>query len=149
MVLDLPLYYQAPDSSSPKAAIAVDGSEAGLMIRSLQEIPVGTRLQVEILFADEFELSNVTAIVKVVRASRSEHGRKGHRYGVYFFRIDEVNYRKLIRLLMGRRYKPGDGAIDVRSKAPAHPVSSLRSCRRKKNRPFRELLLHLLKLGPL
>jgi hypothetical protein len=150
VVLDLPLSYRTLDSCSLKAAIAVDGSETGLLIHSPKEIPVGIRLYVELLFADEFELSNVMAIVKVVRASRSENGLLGHRYGVNFSKVDDVNYRKLRHLLMSRRYKPGDVAVGIRSASHSPPVSGLRGCRRKgKKRPFRELLPHLLKILPL
>jgi hypothetical protein len=150
VALDLPLSYRTLDSCSLKAAIVVDGSEVGLLIHSLREIPVGIRLYVEILFADEYELSNVMAIVKVVRASRSENGFRGHRYGVNVSKIDDVNYRKLRRLLTSRRYKPGDRAVGIRSAPLSHPVSGLRDCRRKgKKRPFRKLLPHLLKILPL
>lgn len=149
VVLDLPLDYQAPDSSYLCAGIAVDGSEAGLLIHSLQEIPLGTPLDVDVLFADEFELSSFEARGKIVRTLRPENGQKGYGYGVEFLQIDEVNYRKLRRLLTSRRYELHNGGSGLPPSADSHLISNSRGRRPKKVKgSFRSLFSLLLKILP-
>src|SRR5512139_2049880 len=80
--LELPLDYQAIGSSNTYGGIAIDGSEAGLFIYSLRDMPVGTQLRISVLFADGFELTNFKAVAKIVRKIDSNNGRKGYEYGL-------------------------------------------------------------------
>jgi hypothetical protein len=97
--LDLPLDHGVPDSPNPYGGIAINGSESGLLIYSLQDMPVGTHLNVAVLFADEFEFTYFDALTKVVRKVYSGNGQRGYGYGLLFVRISEENFRRLRRLL--------------------------------------------------
>jgi hypothetical protein len=103
--LELPLDYQTIGSSQAYGGIAIDGSEAGLFIHIGRNIPVGTQLKVSVLFADEFELTNFTAVAKIVRKIGLNQGRKGYGYGLQLLRIDEEDLRKFSRFLMNHRYE--------------------------------------------
>jgi hypothetical protein len=97
--LDLPLDHGVLGSSSPYGGIAINGSESGLLIYSLQDMPVGTQLNIAVLFADEFELTYFDAVTKIVRKVCSGDGQRGYGYGLRFIRINEENFRRLRRLL--------------------------------------------------
>ncbi len=127
VILDLPLDFEVAGSSYPRAGIAVDGSETGLLIHSLQKMPVGTEVKVDVLFPDEFELANFEAKARIVRTIRSENGQKGYGYGAKILRIDEADYRKLRRILMSRRHGLADGGIGLSSKAGSRSKKEERS----------------------
>lgn len=97
--LDLPLDHGVLDSSRPFGGIAINGSESGLFIYSLQDMPVGTQLNVAVLFADEFELTHLEAVTKVIRKVCSGNGQRGYGYGLCFLRISEEHFRRLRQLL--------------------------------------------------
>jgi len=48
--LDLPLEYRMIGIPYTRGGIAVNGSEAGLLLYSLRDMPVGTKLDVAVLF---------------------------------------------------------------------------------------------------
>jgi len=135
VILDLPLDFQTAGSSQPYAAIVVNGSETGLLLHSLQKMPIGTELKVDVIFPDEFELANFEAKAKIVRTVRSTNGQKGYEYGAKILQIDEANYRKLRRLLMSQRQGLAGG--DVRLSLTAESRS------KKKGRSFGSFLLNL------
>ena len=108
VILDLPLDYQIKGSCFPNAGIVRNGSETGLLICSLRGIPVGTEVDVNVMFANEYELAHFEGTVRVVRTIRLRDGKQGYQQGVEFFRIDEANYRKFKRLLLSFRDKTVD-----------------------------------------
>ncbi len=120
--LDLPLDYQIKGSCPRRAGIVRNGSETGLLICSLREIPVGTELDVDVIFADEYELAHFEGRVKVVRTIRLEEGKQGYQHGVEFFRIDEANYHKFKGLLLSWRDEAVDGGgwlpLDITEEEP-------------------------------
>jgi len=136
VALNLPLDFQVAGTSHPRAGIAVDGSETGLLIHSLQKMPIGTEVKVDVLFPDEFELANFEAKAKIVRTIRSENGEKGYGYGAKILRIDEVDYRKLKRILMSRRHRLTGGGIGLSSRAESQS--------KKKGRSLSSVLLNLV-----
>jgi hypothetical protein len=136
VILDLPLDFQVAGSSYPRAGIAVNGSERGLLIHSLQKMPIGTEVKVDVLFPDEFELANFKAKATVVRTVRSENGQKGYGYGARILQIDEADYRKLRRILIGRRHGLADGGIGLSSWAESRS--------KKKGRSLGSFLLNLV-----
>jgi hypothetical protein len=127
VALNLPLDFQVAGSSHPRAGIAVDGSETGLLIHSLQKMPIGTEVKVDVLFPDEFELANFEAKAKIVRTIRSENGEKGYGYGAKILRIDEVDYHKFKRILVSRRHRLTGGGIGLSSKPGSRSKKEERS----------------------
>jgi hypothetical protein len=97
--LDLPLDHGTLGSPNCYGGIAIDGSETGLLIYSLQDMPVGTHLNVAVFYADEFQLAYFDAVTRIVRKLRSGNGQKGYGYGLRFIRMNEENFRRLRRLL--------------------------------------------------
>ncbi len=58
LYLDLPIEYRFTDLPSAHGGIVVNGSETGFLIYSLKDIPIGTKLNITVLFPKGFQLAN-------------------------------------------------------------------------------------------
>jgi hypothetical protein len=108
-IIDLPLEYQDKDDSSLRRGIVVNASEGGFLIESTRDIPVGTELNVTVLFSKGFELADFKAVTKIVRKEpyRKEDSKgnqcwEGYQYGLEFIQILDEDRWKLTWLLSGR-----------------------------------------------
>lgn len=103
MRIELPAEYRFGESTKPHGGIAVNASEAGLLIRSVRDLSVGTRLNVAILFPKRFELADFNFLAEIVwkRAFWMEDWQ-GYQYGIRITKILKEDERKLRYLLSGR-----------------------------------------------
>jgi len=101
--IDLPLEYRLSAAPRPHGGIAVNASEVGLLIRSIRDIPVGTRLNVAILFPKGFELANFKLLAEIIwKDVHWEENWQGYRYGAKIIKILEDDRLKLKQILSGR-----------------------------------------------
>jgi PilZ domain len=108
--LDLPIEFHINGVPDAHAGIAVDGSEIGFLMYTLQNISEGEQLSLTVLFPNGFELANLEAKAEVVRRVRQE---RGYRYGLRVVRINEVDHVKLRYILCGLHELPtGEGLFD-------------------------------------
>ena len=96
--LDLPIEFHINDLPDPHGGIAVDGSEIGFLIYTLQNIPEGEQLSLTVLFPNGFELANLEAKAEVVRRVRQQ---RGYKYGLRVVRINKDDHIKLRYILCG------------------------------------------------
>jgi hypothetical protein len=108
-IIDLPLEYRDTDGSCPRGGIVVNASEGGFLIETVRDIPVGTELNVTVLFPKGFELTNFKVVAMIVwkEPYRREDWkgvpyREGYQYGLEFTQISEEDRWKLNLLLGGR-----------------------------------------------
>jgi hypothetical protein len=108
-VIDLPLEYQDMDGSCLRGGIVVNVSEGGLLVETVREIPVGTELNVTVLFPKGFELANFKVLAKIVRKEpyckedwKGNQYWEGYQYGLEFTQILEEDRWKLNFLLGGQ-----------------------------------------------
>ncbi len=99
--LDLPIEIRIPDLPDAYGGIAVDGSETGLLVHSVRDIPLGTRLRIALLFPNGFELADFQAIAEVIRKRRQPKEETGYAYGLRLVQIKEEDRLKLKYLLSG------------------------------------------------
>ena len=112
--LNLPLEYRFMNSSDISAGMVVNGSEGGLFVRSIDNIPVGTKLVIAVLFPDDCELADFQALAEVVRTEGRQKGQIGYRYGLQLVQMNKEDYLKLQRLLdMQARRNPEDDIQDL------------------------------------
>jgi c-di-GMP-binding flagellar brake protein YcgR len=103
VIMDLPLEYRARQATRARGGLVVDASETGLLIYSREEIPIGTRLKIGVLFPKDCELANFDVFAEIVWSRVDlEKEKKGYRYGVKFLQILEEDHLKLKRLLIGK-----------------------------------------------
>ena len=105
-VVDLSLEYREMGDSCLRGGIVIDVSEEGLLIETVRDIPVGTELNVTILFPKGSELANFKVLTKIVRKkpywkedSKGNRYWEGYQYGLEFIQILEENRWKLDLLL--------------------------------------------------
>jgi len=67
VLINLPLEYQDLGDSCLRGAMVVNAGDGGFLIESTRDIPLGTELNVTVLFPKGFELANFKAVTKIVR----------------------------------------------------------------------------------
>jgi hypothetical protein len=66
LFMDLPLEYKVMDVPHAHGGLVVNLSEVGLLIQSIKDIPVGTNLNIAVLFPKGFELANFEVLAEVI-----------------------------------------------------------------------------------
>jgi hypothetical protein len=102
LLMDLPLEYRVINAPYAKGGIVVNASEGGLLINSIRNMPLGTRLNIAVLFPKEFELANFEVVAEIIRKELHwEEDWEGYQYGLRFVKILEEDRHKLSLLLQG------------------------------------------------
>jgi len=101
--MDLPLEYRGKYNARAHGGIVVDASEGGFLIYSTEDIPIGTKLKIAVLFSAEYELAKFEVFAEIIwRNANVEKRKEGYQYGLKFIQILEEDYWKLRKLLSGR-----------------------------------------------
>jgi len=102
LLVDLPLEYRVMNAPYAQGGIVVNASEEGLLINSIKNMPVGTKLNVAVLFPKEYELENFEVLAEIIRKELHwEEDWEGYQYGLKFTKILESDRHKLKQLLLG------------------------------------------------
>ncbi len=105
LLLDLPLEYRVVNAPHAHGGLVVNASEVGLLIQSVKNIPIGTKLMIAVLFPKGFELTSFEVLAEVIwKDLHWEEDWEGFHYGLKFLRLLEEDFRKLKQLLMGRSH---------------------------------------------
>jgi PilZ domain len=100
VIMNLPLEYRVLDTSKPQAGMVINASESGFLIHSIKDMPVGTRINIAVLFLKGFELTNFEVLAEVVwKDIQWEGNRERYQVGLKFVNILEEDHRKLKELL--------------------------------------------------
>jgi hypothetical protein len=103
MSLDLPLEYRVMDAPYAHGGLVVNASEVGLLINSIKNIPIGSKLNIAVLFPKGFELTNFEVFAEIIwKDLYWEEDWEGYRYGLKFIKILEEDRGKLEQLLSGQ-----------------------------------------------
>jgi len=103
LLMDLPLEYRVINAPYAQGGIVVNASEEGLLINSIKNMPIGTKLNIAVLFPKEFELANFEVVAEIIRKELHwEEDWEGYQYGLRFLRILEEDRQKLRQLLQGK-----------------------------------------------
>ena len=103
MCLDLPLEYRVMNAPYAHGGVVVNASEIGLLINSIKNIPIGSKLNVAVLFPKGFELTNFEVFAEIIwKDLYWEEDWEGYRYGLKFLKILEADRMKLKQILSGQ-----------------------------------------------
>jgi hypothetical protein len=103
MSLDLPLEYRVMNAPYAHGGLVVNASEVGLLINSIKNIPIGSKLNIAVLFPKGFELTNFEVFAEIIwKDLYWEEEWEGYRYGLKFIKILEEDRGKLEQLLSGQ-----------------------------------------------
>ena len=109
----LPLEYQMKYAPRAYGGIVIDASETGFHIYSTENIPIGTKLRIDVFFPDKYELANLEGAAEIVWKKVSVDRRgMGYQYGLKFLQILEEDCRTL-RKLLGDRSTSDEGSDDL------------------------------------
>jgi len=98
--MDFPLEYRVLDAPDARGGLVVDGSKRGLRIHSIENIPVGTRLKIAVIFPKEFQMTNFEVTAEIIwKDMYLTEGWSGYQYGLKFIVIEKGEFRKLKELL--------------------------------------------------
>ena len=98
--MDFPLDYRVSDTPDAYGGLVVDGSEIGLRIHSVKDIPIGTRLNIAVIFPKGLQMTNFEVVAEIVwKDLYLTEDWNGYQYGLKFIQIEEEDLQKLQQLL--------------------------------------------------
>jgi hypothetical protein len=101
--VDLPVNFQATGNPKIQSGLTVNASETGLLVQTHKDMPVGTKLVVEVLYPKGFQLSNFQGMAEVIwKVIHLAEKWEGYEYGLKFVKISDENQLELKRLLDDR-----------------------------------------------
>ncbi len=102
--MNLPLEYRISDTPKAQAGMVINASESGLLVHSLKDMPVGTKLNIAVLFPRGFQLANFEVFAEIVwKDIHWGENREGYQFGLKFIHILEEEHQKLKRLIVEER----------------------------------------------
>lgn len=98
--MDFPLEYRILNTPGAYGGVVVDGSEIGLRIQSIKNMPIGTRLNIAVIFPKEFQMSNFEVQAEIMwKETYLTEDWNGYQYGLKFILIGEDDLKKLKQLI--------------------------------------------------
>jgi hypothetical protein len=102
-LMDLPVEYRVINAPFAHGGIVANGSEDGLLVYSVKDMPIGTKLDIVVMFPKGFELTNFEVIAEITRQDLHwKEDWEGYEYGIKFLQIFEEDREKLKQLLEER-----------------------------------------------
>jgi hypothetical protein len=99
-VVSLPVSLRINENGGGYPGFTVDASKCGLQIQTLKEIPVRTRLNVEIYFPDDLRHSSFSERAEVVWRDVSHwEDLEGYQYGIEFVQTSKENDLNLSKMM--------------------------------------------------
>jgi hypothetical protein len=99
VLLDLPFEFRTEYSPRVRGGIVIDACEVGFLIHSTDNMLVGTRLKIAVLYAHEYSLAKLSVFARIVW-KRFDVKEKRYLYGLKFNGIlaeDDYKLRGLLR----------------------------------------------------
>lgn len=98
--VDLPMKYSEVKVRRKQGGIAHDASEGGLLVYLQEQVPIGTKLKIEVFFSHGFKLTPIKAQAEIVWADiRGPEDWGEFKYGLKFINIGKDDFEKLRWLL--------------------------------------------------
>jgi hypothetical protein len=99
MLLDLPFEYRTEYNRRVRGGIVIDACEVGFLIHSTENMLVGTRLKIAVLYAKEYSLAKLDVFARIVWKTFDKK-EKRYLYGLKFNEIlseDDFKLKGLLR----------------------------------------------------
>jgi hypothetical protein len=99
--MDWPLEYRVITDPDAYGGMFVDGSQIGLRMNSVKDIPAGAKVNIRVLFSKEFQLTNFEVKAEIVWKDLClKEDWNGYQYGLKFIQIKEDDLQKLLQLFL-------------------------------------------------
>ncbi len=98
--VDLPLEYRVLDAPQAHGGLVINASESGLLVHSTKDIPVGTKLNIAVLYPQGFELANFEVFAEIIwKDTIWRENHEEYQLGLKFIRILDKEHQKLKQVL--------------------------------------------------
>ncbi len=98
--IDLPLEYRVLNAPQAHGGLVINASESGLLVHSTKDIPIGTKLNIAVLFPQGFKLADFEVFAEIVwKDNVWGENRERYQLGLRFIRILEEEHQKLKQVL--------------------------------------------------
>lgn len=101
-LISLPLHFQVQvnENGGVYPRLTIDASESGLLIQTLRKIPVGIRIDIEVLFPKKLNLANFKAEAEIVWKNICNwKDLEGYQYGLSLIGVLKEDFLKLRQIL--------------------------------------------------
>lgn len=99
-IVRLPAHFEIKESGSSYPGLTVDASQSGLLIQTIKEMPVGTKLDIEVLLPRKLRLSKIRAETEIIWKGVSYwEDWEGFEYGLKIIHISNEDSVELNRIL--------------------------------------------------
>ena len=107
VLINLPVNFRMIGELKAAPGVVLNASEAGFLIQTFKDMPIGTRIDIKVLFKVLFpkgvKFTNIKAIATIIwKDTYWWEDWEGYQYGVKFIQILDENYRKLKLILNNR-----------------------------------------------
>jgi len=103
--LDLPFEYKTEYGHRARGGIVIDASEVGFLIHSTENMLVGTRLKIVVLYPNEYRLAKLNVLARIVW-KKFDKKEKRYLYGMKFNGILAEDHYTLKGLLRSNSEPP-------------------------------------------
>ncbi len=103
--ISLPANFEIKESGSSYPGLTIDASQGGLLIQTIKEMPVGIKLDIEVLLPKKLSLSEIRAEAEIIWKGVSYwEDWEGYEYGLKITHISNEDYTKLSAILNNPSY---------------------------------------------
>jgi len=104
VIISLPLIFQINKNGGVHTGLTVDASESGLLIQSFEDMPIGTRVNINVLFPKCLELTNFHGVAEVIwKDTYYWEDWEGYLYGLKFTQVLE-KYHLILKQVLRDSY---------------------------------------------
>ena len=100
VLINMPLNFRMAEDTNQSTGLAVNASEAGLLIRSFKDMPIGRKIIVEVSFSNRLKFERFSAMTEVVwKDIYVWDDWEAYQYGLKFSQISYEDYLTLKQIL--------------------------------------------------
>jgi hypothetical protein len=118
-LISLPLHIELNENGGIYPGLTLDASESGLLIQTIKEMPVGIKIDIEVLFPEKVKCSNFKAEAEIIWKDICYWDDwEGYQYGLKFIEISKEDYSKLKQILSDPTHLEETDLIEKRDHNP-------------------------------
>ena len=115
ILINVPVDFQNNDKSNVSPGLVINLSQTGFLIQTFEDMPIGKRINIKVLFPKGFEVANFSAIVEIVwKDICLWEDWEGYQYGLKFIKVLNKDLLKLKQFLNNR-----DESVEISATATA------------------------------
>jgi hypothetical protein len=100
ILVNVPVDFQDIDKSNISPGLVINLSRTGLLIQTFEDMPIGKRINIKVLFPKGFGVANFSAVVEIVwKDICLWEDWEGYQYGLKFIKVLNKDLPKLKQFL--------------------------------------------------